>query len=258
VDAVRASDAGKGVRVITLDRPPANAINGELLEGLDEALAEAEADHAVRAIVVTGAGRFFSGGFDLKAPAQMGDEVARMAVQFKAAPRRLLACPKPTIAMINGHCIAGGFVIALACDHRLAADGDYTIGLNEVAIGAAYPVVAMEIMRARLPNQQLTELMLGARLHPASEATRLGLADRMVPADALEETAVLLAAELGAHPREVFANTKTRLLGDALDRIDAATLEEDLAISALWATDSSRAARRAGPVNRGASPVSRQ
>jgi enoyl-CoA hydratase len=166
-------------------------------------------------------------------------------VQYKAANRRLLAFPKPTVAMINGHCIAGGFVFAMACDRRLAADGSFTVGVNEVAIGAAWPIAAMEIMRVRLPNHLLTELMLGARLYPASEAVRLGLAERSVPAADLEAEALALATALGTHPAEVYANTKARHLIDALARIDAATLDDDLAISALWSTESSRAARRA-------------
>jgi enoyl-CoA hydratase len=166
-------------------------------------------------------------------------------VQYKAANRRLLGIPKPTIAMINGHCVAGGFVFAMACDHRLAADGDYTVGVNEVSIGAAWPVAAMEIMRCRLPNQRLNELMLGAGLYKVSEAVRLGLADRIVPAADLEPEALALATRLATHPAEVHADTKRRLVGDALERIDAASVEEDLAISALWATESSRAARHA-------------
>jgi enoyl-CoA hydratase len=240
MSTVRATDVEGGVRVLTLDRPPANAINGDLLTDLTDALAAAEADEAVRSIVLTGAGRFFSGGFDLKGS---GDDPSEMAVLYKATNRRLLAIPKPTVAMIGGHTIAGGFVFAMACDHRIAAEGDYTIGVNEVAIGAAWPVAAMEIMRVRLSNQQISELMLGARLYKATEATRLGLADRMVPADELEAQAVSLAAHLGTHPSEVYANTKARLVGEALDRIDRATLEDDLAITALWVTESSRAAR---------------
>ena len=242
---VHTEDRDAGVRVLTLDRPPANAINGELLLELDAALAAAASDDAVRALVLTGAGRFFSGGFDLKAERRTGDAVTDAAVQYKTANRNLLAFPKPTVAMINGHTIAGGFVFAMACDHRIAADADFTIGVNEVSIGAAWPVAAMEIMRVRLPHQLLTELMLGARLYPSSEATRLGLADRVVPTADLEAEAVGLAARLGTHPAEVFANTKARLVGDALARIDGATLDDDLAISALWVTESSRAARRA-------------
>ena len=242
---VHTDDREGGVRVLTLDRPPANAIDSELLTELDAALVTAEHDAAVRAVVLTGAGRFFSGGFDLKAERRQGDAVTDAAVQYKAANRRLLAFPKPTVAMINGHCIAGGFVFAMACDRRLAADASFTIGVNEVAIGAAWPVAAMEIMRVRLPNQLLTELMLGARLYPASEAVRLGLAERSVAAADLEAEAVALAAEMGTHPTEVYANTKARHLVDALARIDDATLDDDLAISALWVTESSRAARRA-------------
>jgi enoyl-CoA hydratase len=242
---VRTDDRAGGVRVLTMDRPPANAINDELLVELDAALAEAEYDDAVRAVVLTGAGRFFSGGFDLQAERQTGDDVERATVQYKAANRRLLGIPKPTIAMIGGHCVAGGFVFAMACDHRLAAEGDYTVGVNEVSIGAAWPVAAMEIMRCRLPNQLLNELMLGAGLYKAPEAIRLGLADRIVPAADLESEALALATRLATHPAEVHANTKTRLVGDALRRIDAATVEDDLAISALWATESSRAARHA-------------
>lgn len=242
---VHADDRDGGVRILTMDRPPANAINGDLLTDLDAALVAAEQDPAVGAVVLTGAGRFFSGGFDLKAERRQGDAVTDAAVQYKTANRRLLACPKPTVAMINGHCIAGGFVFAMACDHRLAVDADFTIGVNEVAIGAAWPVAAMEIMRVRLPHRLLTELMLGARLYPSSEATRLELAHRVVTADELETEALTLAARLGTHPPEVYANTKARLLGDALDRIDRATLDDDLAISGLWSTESSRAARRA-------------
>jgi enoyl-CoA hydratase len=246
---VRTDDRPGGVRVLTLDRPPANAIDDELLGDLDAAVVDAERDPSVNAIVLTGAGRFFSGGFDLKAERRQGGEVTRAAERYKGANRRLFGCAKPTVAAINGHCVAGGFVFAMACDHRLAADGSYTIGVNEVAIGASWPIAAMEIMRARLPNRLLSELMLGARLYPGSEAERLGLADRMVPAAELEAEAVALAARVGSHPTEVYADTKQRLLGDALARIDNATLDDDLAISALWSTDSSRAARRAHVTN---------
>lgn len=242
---VRTDDRDGGVRVLTLDRPPANAINDELLLELDAALTDAEAVDAVRAIVLTGAGTFFSGGFDLKAERRVGSAVSDAAVQYKATNRHLLGVAKPTVAMINGHTIAGGFVFAMACDHRIASEASYTIGVNEVAIGASWPVAAMEIMRARLPHRVLTELMLGARLYPSTEAVRLGLADRTVPAADLETEALALADSLATHPAEVYANTKQRLLADALARIDNATLEDDLEISALWSTESSRAARRA-------------
>jgi enoyl-CoA hydratase/carnithine racemase len=104
-----------------------------------------------------------------------------MTTLFRDAHVRLLTLPKPTIALMNGHAIAGGFVLVLACDYRLGLDGDYRIGLNEVAIGAAYPKVALEIVRLRLSHQRAAELLLGAALYPASQAIRLGVVENCYP-----------------------------------------------------------------------------
>ncbi len=81
---------------------------------------------------------------------------------------------------MNGHAIAGGLVLVLACDYRLGVDGDYRVGLNEVAVGASFPRVALEIVRLRLPHARAAELMLGAALYPASQALRLGVVDELL------------------------------------------------------------------------------
>src|SRR6266542_859223 len=132
---VRAEDRSGGVRVLTLDRPPANAEDVTLLADLSAALDDAGADSSVRAVVLTGAGKFFSGGFDLSAARAGDDEVAVLTTLFRDTHVKLLTLRKPTIAMMSGHAIAGGLILVLACDYRLGLDGDYMIGLNEVAIG---------------------------------------------------------------------------------------------------------------------------
>src|SRR3989454_11699387 len=99
---VRVEDREGGVRVLTLDRPPANAENEELLGDLGTALAEARGSDAVRAIVLTGAGRFFSGGFDLSTPRRDDDSGHLFRNLFRATHLALLALPKPTVAMVNG------------------------------------------------------------------------------------------------------------------------------------------------------------
>src|SRR5215470_6398467 len=185
---VLASNHGAGVRVLTLNRPPANAINEDLLADLLAALETARADDAVRAVVLTGAGAFFGGGFDLSAPPRDATATTRLNALYRDAHVGLLAPPKPTIAMINGHAIAGGLVMALACDYRLALEGDYRIGLNEIAIGASFPKAAFEIVRLRLTHARGSELLLGAALYPAGQALRLGVADELFPADKLQET----------------------------------------------------------------------
>src|SRR5262245_19744991 len=139
---VRVDDRDGGVRLLTLDRPPANAEDETLLTDLGAALDEAARQDAVRAVVLTGAGNFFSGGFDLSAPRRDAAGAAAIGTLFRDTHLKLLTLPKPTVALVNGHAIAGGFILALACDYRLGVDGDYRIGLNEVAIGSSFPRVA--------------------------------------------------------------------------------------------------------------------
>ena len=240
---VRVADRAGGVRVLTLDRPPANAEDETLLGDLSAALDAAGADAAVRAVVLTGAGRFFSGGFDLSAPRREDEEVAVMTTLFRDTHVKLLALRKPTIAMVNGHAIAGGLILVLACDYRLGLDGDYKIGLNEVAIGASYPKAALEIARLRLTHQRASELLLGAALYPASQAVRLGVVDELFPADKLEETVMRRAERMGAFPREAYVHTKLALVAETVERVMAETPEEAARGAAIWQTAESRAAR---------------
>ena len=168
-------DQAHGVRLLTLARPPANALDDALLTALGDALDDAATDDAVRTVVIRADGAFFCGGFDLRAPRRTGDAVTAMVERYRDAHRKLLAFPKPTLAAVQGHAIAGGLVLALACDHRIAVAGEYRVGLNETAIGAAFPPVALEIVRMRLTHAAASELLLGAELYPASELVRLGV-----------------------------------------------------------------------------------
>jgi enoyl-CoA hydratase/carnithine racemase len=240
---VRVEDRSAGVRWLILDRPPANAENETLLVDLLAATERAGADPAVRAVVLTGAGKFFSGGFDLSAPQRDGEEIVVMTALFRDVHVRLLTLPKPTIAMMNGHAIAGGLVLVLACDYRLGLDGDYRIGLNEVAIGAAYPKVALEIVRLRLSHQRAAELLLGAALYPASQALRLGVVDELLPADKLEETVARRAARMGAFPQQAYAHAKLALTAETVARVMAETPEEAARTAAIWQAAESRTAR---------------
>lgn len=258
---VRVDDEGS-TRILTLDRPPANALDESLLVALEEAVADATADDRVRAVVLRGEGAFFSGGFDLAAERREGEAVERMVRAYRSSHRALLACPKPLVAAIGGHAVAGGLVLALACEHRLAAEGSYRVGFTEVAIGATFPPVALEIVRLRLSDAALAALILRAELHPATALVRAGAVEELVPAAELDERARALAARLASYPREVYAHMKGALVADALARLDAVTLDEELRIAALWSADESRAARERqraalrgersdGPVSRG-------
>lgn len=144
---------------------------------------------------------------------------------------------------MNGHAIAGGLILVLACDARLGLDSDYRVGLNEVAIGASFPKVAFEIVRLRLTTAQASELLLGAAIYPASHAVRLGVVDELLPGDAFEEAVLDRAAHLGAFPREAYAHTKAALVAEAATRVEAETTEEAARGAAVWMTPESIAAR---------------
>ena len=245
MSTVRVEDHPGGVRKLILDRPPANAEDETLLADLGAAVDGAAADDAVRAVVLTGAGKFFCAGFDLASARREDDKVAVLTTTFRDTHVKLLSIPKPTIAMVGGHAIAGGLVLVLACDYRLGLDGDYRIGLNEVAIGASYPKVAAEIVRLRLTHQRASELMLGAAIYPAKEALRLGVVDELLPADKFADTVMRRAARMGTYPREAYAHTKLAFVADVLERVAAETPAQAAATAAIWQTEESRAARHA-------------
>jgi enoyl-CoA hydratase len=243
MSAIRTDDRDGGVRILTLDRPPANAIDETLLSDLAGALDAARADDAVRAVVLTGAGAFFSGGFDFAVPRRDDEVAGDLYALYRNAHLALLTLPKPTVAMVNGHAIAGGLVLVLACDYRLGLDGDYRVGLNEVAVGASFPRAAFEIVRLRLPYARVSELILGAALYPASQALRLGVVDELFTADKFADTVLRRAARLGALPREAYAHAKAALIAEAVARIEAETPADALQTMSVWVTPESRAAR---------------
>lgn len=220
------------VRELRLARPPANALSPELMAALTAALARAAAEAAgqsaerveqgarreegerVAALVLSGAPGMFSAGLDL--PFLLTLDRAGIRVMWRnlyALMRMLAASPLPVVAAITGHSPAGGAVLALYCDARVMAGGDFRIGLNEVRVGLPLPPVILAAMR-RLVGPRHAERMCvtGALVSPA-EAVRIGLVDEVVPPDQVVERAAAIAAEMAALPRA--AMTETRRLARA-------------------------------------------
>jgi len=232
---IETRDVDGGVRILTLNRPPANAINPELLADLAAACAAAAGDDAVRAVVVTGAGKFFCGGLDLKAltTAGQGETGSGFGGQGDGV-FALWTLPKPTVAMVNGHAIAGGGILTLTCDARIAARGNAKIGLNETAIGLPLPTGAMEITRLALTNAQARRIALEAELHGPEAARELGVIDDVVePAD-LERVCLEKARLLGSYPRAAYAYNKRVLQQAAVAAVVGETEEQRRAIRDVW------------------------
>jgi len=230
------------VAIITLDRPPANALDTGAFEELIDVLARLRAAADVRAVVVTGTGRFFSAGLDLFAvfaypPAAFDVFIAR----FDEAYAALFAFPKPVVAAINGHAIAGGAVLAAATDLRLIADGAGRMGLTEIQVGVPFPLAIMEIVRFACAGPSLSELLYHGRTYPPPDACMHRLADELVRPEELLARAVERAEALAVHDPTAFAHVKLELRAPALRRMETFRPGED-PIWDLWRSPETRAA----------------
>jgi enoyl-CoA hydratase len=215
------------VAVARVDRPPANAINLELLDELVAALEGLAADPPA-AVVIAGRDGFFSAGVDLKAvPGYGPDDHRRMVSGINRMVLATYAMSCPVIAAVTGHAIAGGLVLALCADLRIASlAGRY--GLTEVKVGVPYPQAAIGVVRAELPAHAARNLVVSNRLIDGSEALRLGLFDEALAPDAVLPRAIELARELAAFPGDAFAATKRELRGRTVGAIKASVESEPL------------------------------
>ena len=219
------------ITIVRLAHGKVNALDGELLRAIEETFSSLEGG---RAVVFTGAGRSLSAGVDLKRIVDGGPEYVRLfRPALSAAVKSVFYHPGPVVAAINGHAIAGGCVLATACDIRLMSGG--TIGLSELRVGVPFPGVPLEIMRHAL-GPATRRFVLGAQLLPPAQALAAGLIDRITEPEALLEQAVAEAERLAKIPPEVYAFTKRQLQGPARDRIDALSPADDDTSTRMWAS----------------------
>ena len=213
---IRREDRGE-IAVLHLEHGKVNAIDLELLDALQRTMITLDRDAQIKAAVVTGTGGNFSAGVDLY---RMLDENEDYFRQFIDALERLLETlfigPVPTVAAINGHAIAGGCILAAACDRRLMAEGKGKIGVSELQVGVPFPQTALAVLRALLPFRHLYDLVTSGRLVEGPEAKEMGLVDELVPADELLDRAIGRAQSFAAVPAPIWGLTKNQLRKIAL------------------------------------------
>jgi enoyl-CoA hydratase/carnithine racemase len=217
---------------LTLSRPErANALNAQMLDEIKAAMDDIERDGQSRVVIVTGAGKAFSSGFDLK------EQMERRPTgfdQWRAVLRkdfdtimRFWHCPLPTIAAVRGPCLAGACELAMACDMTIATE-DAFFGEPELKFGAG--IVAMLLPWLAGPKVAKEIILLGDDKVPAARAREIGMVNRVVPDDELESTVMAMAKHIAAVDPGLIKQTK-RAINRALEQqnlLDA--LEEALAI----------------------------
>jgi len=177
--------------IITLDRGRSNPINHQMVKELLEGIQTLEADENVGGLILTGKEGFFTSGVDLiEAYHYNEDESRQFWTDFLALQVAVACFKKPLVAAITGHSPAGGCVLAICCDYRVMAEGEFIIGLNEIPVGIIVPDFVFALYAFWLGERKAYQSLLEGKLFKVAEAFTIGLIDEVCPADG-----VLNAAE---------------------------------------------------------------
>ena len=221
------------IATITLDDGKVNALSIEMLHSLHAALEQAEQDEAI--VVLTGKGKCLSAGFDINVFVGVPERLLEMLTLGATLYERMLRFPRPVIVACNGHAVAAGAFLLLAADMRIAVDGPFRIGLNEVKIGLTVPWFAIELARYRLAPAHFDRAVVNATIYSPEDAVAAGFIDRVIPGEELRAASLQGASELAELNRAAHAATKLRVRASALGALRSA-IETELTVENLGAT----------------------
>ena len=239
LDTIRHDD----ILELRLDRPPANALDPGLIDSLRRGLEAAPAEGA-RAVVLSGAPGMFSGGLDVPALVKLDRDGIRGLWQGLYDTMRALAnSPLPVAAAITGHSPAGGAVLAICCDYRVMAEGDFKIGLNEVRVGITLPPVLLRILRRIVGDRQAERLAVGGLLVDSQEAQRIGLVDELVPVGEVTQAALHWCRTMLELPRQAMSATRRRARAPLVELFAQPQGEIDEVVDAWFSAETQGALR---------------
>jgi enoyl-CoA hydratase len=223
----------------------ANALDTEFCQALTARLEE-HRNSATGALILTGHGQIFSAGVDLLRVLDGGPNYLTTFLPALCTVFETLFCfPKPVIAAINGHAIAGGCVLACAADYRVMAAQRGRIGVPELLVGVPFPSIALEIMRSVTAPHHLPALLYSGTTFDAAQALERGLVDALVASHALMEQAVTMAGTLTILPPSAFALTKQQIRMPFLRRAREDGARFDVTVQELWEAPTTLTAIRA-------------
>ena len=229
------SEKAGPVTVLRMAHGKANAIDLELLAALSNHL------HRLReapAVVLTGSGTIFSAGVDLFRVIDGGRAyLDRFLPALRKTFNELMAFPRPLVAAVNGHAIAGGCILVETADHRVMTSGTGRIGLTEMLVGVPFPVDAIEIVRPATGGGPLNRIVNLAETVPGDRAIEIGLIDEVAEPDVVLARAVQVAAALAAVPPRSFELVKRELRAPFWDALESHSVHFDGEVDEGWKSD---------------------
>jgi enoyl-CoA hydratase/carnithine racemase len=231
-----------GVAVVKLDRGVTNALDLDLVREIGKGLQNVKSDPSVRGIVLTSANeKFFSIGFDIPYLFELGREDVKIFYRtYNQTCMDLLTLPKPTIAAIGGHAIAGGCILTLFCDYRIIAAGRKLMGLNEVKLGVSVPYPADCMLRSLVGSRRAREIMEMGDFYEPEVLLQMGVVDRVLPPEEVLPEAIEQARHLGSMPQEAYAAIKRNRTEAVESEILARLEEKERLFLDCWFSDEAR------------------
>ena len=233
-----------GVATIRLDRPPMNALSGQVVDELAAAAAQVSADDGVRAVVIYGGAKVFAAGADIKEMAEAGyAQIAMHSARLQHSLTAVARIPKPVVAAITGYALGGGLELALCADFRVVGDGA-KVGQPEILLGVIPGAGGTQRLPRLIGPARAKDIIYTGRFVAAAEAVAIGLADRVVPDAGVYEAARELAAQFVTGPALALRAAK-QAIDDGLEvGLDAGLEIERLHFAGLFATEDQRTGMR--------------
>ena len=230
-----------GIAEARLKRGKVNALSEPVVEEITDCLRSLAADLDTRAVILTGDGAFFSFGFDI--PEFLGysrESFAKFLQRFTALYSYLFTYPKPIVAALNGHAIAGGCMLALSCDYRIMVSGNAKISLNEISFGSSVFAGSVEMLRFLVGGKNAQAILYDGTLYSAETAVQLGMIDKVSSTERLMKDAREMAQRMTEKDAAAFRSIKNLLrapVAEDMARNEERSVQEFVSI---WYSESTR------------------
>ena len=229
------------IATVALNRPKVNALNKALVEEIQDCFRELAANFDVSSVILTGEGSFFSFGLDIPEFLNYSREsFTSFLVKFTDLLKYLFIFPKPVVAALNGHTVAGGCMLAIACDYRLMVSEKAKISLNELTFGSTVFASGIEMLKF-VVGARIAELILyRGSMFSAEEAKQLGLVDESATRESLGEASLKVAQDFGSRDARAFESLKMLLRGQLVDQMNKRDKDSIPEFVDIWYSETTR------------------
>jgi 3,2-trans-enoyl-CoA isomerase len=224
-----------GIATVALSRGKVNALNEPMIDQINDCFADLENDPRVQAVVLTGKGSFFSFGFDIpEFLTYSKDAFVKFLIKFTNLYSYLFLYPKPVVAALNGHTMAGGCMLASTCDYRVMASGKAKISLNEITFGSSVLAGSVEMLKFCVGSKTAASILYKGAMYSAPEALEAGLIDQVASEEFLATEAEKIAKSLAGREGPAFRSIKGLLRKPVAEEMKKRERDSVLEFVDIW------------------------